>query len=66
MPSCKAVGKEKIAYLPHDAYYKDLSDLPPMQRKQVNFDHPDSLDNDLLIEHIQALKGSQADRIAGV
>ena len=52
----KAVGKEKIAYLPHDAYYKDLSDLPPMQRKQVNFDHPDSLDNDLLIEHIQSLK----------
>jgi uridine kinase len=52
----KAVGIEKIAYLPHDAYYKDLSDLPPMQRKQINFDHPDSLDNDLLIEHIQALK----------
>jgi uridine kinase len=52
----KAVGKEKIVYLPHDAYYKDLSDLPPMQRKQVNFDHPDSLDNDLLIEHIQSLK----------
>jgi uridine kinase len=52
----KAVGKEKIAYLPHDAYYKDLRELPPMQRKQVNFDHPDSLDNDLLIEHIQALK----------
>jgi uridine kinase len=52
----KAVGKEKIVYLPHDAYYKDLSDLAPMQRKQVNFDHPDSLDNDLLIEHIQSLK----------
>jgi uridine kinase len=52
----EAVGKEKIAYLPHDAYYKDLSDLPPMQRKQVNFDHPDSLDNNLLIEHIQSLK----------
>ena len=52
----KAVGKEKIAYLPHDAYYKDLSDLPSMQRKQVNFDHPDSLDNDLLIQHIQTLK----------
>ena len=52
----KAVGKENIAYLPHDAYYKDLSDLPPMQRKQVNFDHPDSLDNDLLVEQIQTLK----------
>lgn len=52
----KAVGKEKIAYLPHDAYYKDLSELPPIQRKQINFDHPESLDSDLLIEHIQALK----------
>jgi uridine kinase len=52
----KAVGRENIAYLPHDAYYKDLSDLPPIQRKQVNFDHPDSLDNDLLIQHIQMLK----------
>jgi len=52
----KSVGKEKIVYLPHDAYYKDLSDLPPMQRKQINFDHPDSLDNDLLIKHILLLK----------
>jgi len=52
----KTVGREKIAYLPHDAYYKDLSDLPPMQRKQINFDHPDSLDNDLLVKHIQMLK----------
>jgi uridine kinase len=52
----KAVGEQKIAYLPHDAYYKDLSELPPIQRKQVNFDHPDSLDNDLLIRHIHMLK----------
>ena len=56
----KAVGKEKIAYLPHDAYYKDLSDLAPMQRKLINFDHPDSLDNDLLVQHIQALKDNRA------
>jgi uridine kinase len=52
----KTVGKEKIAYLPHDAYYKDLNTLPPLQRKQINFDHPDSLDSDLLIQHIQTLK----------
>ncbi len=38
------VGADRIAYLPHDAYYKDLSDLPPNQRKEINFDHPDSLD----------------------
>jgi uridine kinase len=38
------IGAEHIAYLPHDAYYKDLSDLPENQRIQINFDHPDSLD----------------------
>ena len=43
------VGTDKIAYLPHDAYYKDLSDLPPNQRAEVNFDHPNSLDTELLI-----------------
>jgi len=50
------VGAEHIAYLPHDAYYKDLRDLPPNQRAAVNFDHPNSLDNDLLAEHIQKLR----------
>lgn len=49
------VGRERIAYLPHDAYYKDLSALPPNQRTAVNFDHPDSLDTELLIEHVRAL-----------
>jgi uridine kinase len=50
------VGAEHIAFLQHDAYYKDLSNLPPNQRAIVNFDHPDSLDNELLIEHIHELK----------
>ena len=50
------VGRERIAYLPHDAYYRDLSNLPPVQRAEVNFDHPNSLETDLLIQHIQALK----------
>jgi uridine kinase len=53
------VGEEQIAYLPHDAYYKDLHNLPPNQRMMVNFDHPDSLDTDLLILHIQGLKDNQ-------
>lgn len=38
------VGVGRIAYLPHDAYYKDLGDLPPNQRAEINFDHPDSLE----------------------
>jgi uridine kinase len=50
------VGTQHIAYLPHDAYYKDLKDLPVAQRELINFDHPDSLDTSLLIEHIQQLK----------
>ncbi len=49
------VGPEKIAYLPHDAYYKDLSGLPPAQRAEVNFDHPNSLETELLAKHVQQL-----------
>lgn len=50
------VGMQRIAYLPHDAYYKDLSNLPPNQRIAVNFDHPDSLETELLTQHILTLK----------
>lgn len=54
------VGFDRIAYLPHDAYYRDASDLPPAERARLNFDHPDSLDNDLLIEHLQQLQAGQS------
>ncbi|MCL4560354.1 MAG: uridine kinase [Chloroflexi bacterium] len=50
------VGAHRIAYLPHDAYYKDLRDLAPLHRAEINFDHPDSLETDLLAKHIQQLK----------
>jgi len=50
------VGVDQIAYLPHDAYYKDLSNLPEAQRIEINFDHPNSLETSLLIEHIKLLK----------
>jgi len=53
------VGPERIAYLPHDAYYKDLSSLPVNQRMAINFDHPDSLDTALLIQHIIQLRDGQ-------
>jgi uridine kinase len=48
-------GAENIALLPHDAYYKDLSDLPKTQREIVNFDHPDSLETSLMVEHVKQL-----------
>jgi len=50
------VGRERIAYLQHDAYYKDLSSLPREHRHEVNFDHPDSLESNLMMEHIIQLK----------
>jgi uridine kinase len=50
------VGAHRIAYLPHDAYYKDLMDLPIAQRDLINFDHPNSLDTPLLIQHINNLR----------
>jgi len=50
------VGAERITFLPQDAYYLDLADLPPPLRATVNFDHPESLETNLLIEHLQRLK----------
>ncbi len=50
------VGPERIAFLQHDSYYKDLSGLPPAQKAEVNFDHPNSLETGLLIQHIASLR----------
>lgn len=60
MAILERVGQEHIAYLPHDAYYKDLSDLPTNQRTAINFDHPDSLDSGLLAQHVKLLRNQQA------
>ena len=51
-----ALPKEDVVVLEHDHYYKDRSDLSPQERAQLNFDHPDSLDTALLVEHLRALK----------
>ena len=54
------VGPDRIAFLQHDSYYKDLSGLPPTQRAEVNFDHPNSLETELLTEHIATLRDGKA------
>ena len=54
------VGPDRIAFLQHDFYYKDLSGLPPIQRDEVNFDHPNSLETELLAQHIAALRDGMA------
>lgn len=55
----ETVGPEKIAFLPHDAYYRDQTALTYEERSQVNFDHPASLETELLIEHITKLRNQQ-------
>ncbi len=54
------VGRTQIAYLPHDAYYKDQRHLEPNQRAKVNYDHPDSLETSLMVEHLKKLRSGQA------
>ncbi|MFN2433339.1 MAG: uridine kinase [Gemmatimonadota bacterium] len=51
---------ESATLVEQDAYYRDLSALPPHERELVNFDHPDSLDNELLAQHLRALKRGEA------
>jgi len=53
------VGSQRIAFLPHDAYYRDLKHLPLAERAARNFDHPNSLETELLIEHLGRLKNWQ-------
>lgn len=49
------VGRERIAFLSHDSYYRDLSYLSFEERVHVNFDHPDAFDNELFLRHIDCL-----------
>lgn len=52
----RRVGAGHISFLAHDAYYRDLRHLSIEERAQMNFDHPDSLETELMIEHLKALK----------
>jgi uridine kinase len=56
------VGSDHIAYIPHDAYYKDLQDIPLVETIR-NFDHPDAFDTAVMIEHIKQLQTWQTAEI---
>lgn len=49
-------GIDNVAYLCHDSYYFDHSDMSPEERAKINYDHPSSLDNALFCDHIKALQ----------
>ena len=54
-----ALRDEKIVIIPQDSYYKDCSHLSEEEKAVYNFDHPDSVDFDLLIQHLETLKSGQ-------
>jgi uridine kinase len=49
-----------VAFLDQDSYYKDLSDLSLEERREINFDHPDAFDTDLLVNHLRQLRSGGA------
>ncbi len=51
----EAVGASQVAYMPHDAYYRDQPNLSPEERRQLNYDHPNSLETKLMVKHIKQL-----------
>jgi len=56
----EALSEDSVLLLQQDHYYKDTPHLPLDERAKQNFDHPDSLDTQLLISHVRALRDGQA------
>jgi uridine kinase len=52
---CTEVGPENVVFLQQDSYYRNLGDMPMDLKRHINFDHPDALDNDLLLNHLETL-----------
>jgi len=52
----KAVGAENVVLVEQDSYYRNLADMPLDERHHANFDHPDSIDSDMLVNHLLRLK----------
>ena len=50
------LGGQGVSVLAFDAYYRDLSHLPPEERHDRNYDHPDALDHELFVSHLDSLR----------
>ena len=55
-----SLGPEHVTLLDHDRYYRDRNDLRLEERAALNYDHPDSLETDLMVQHMRRLKAGQA------
>ena len=52
----ETVGSDRVVLVEQDSYYRNFGDLPLDERHQANFDHPDSIDSELLVNHLIRLK----------
>lgn len=50
------LGSDHVSVIQHDSYYYDRGDVPPSERVNINYDHPDALETPLLIEHLRGLQ----------
>jgi uridine kinase len=55
----ESVSASEVVFIQQDSYYRNLKDLPLDYRQVANFDHPDALDNDLLVNHIRKLRAGE-------
>ena len=56
------IPRDRVALIPQDSYYRDNSHLPMEERQLINFDHPQSLEFDLLVDHIRKLRAGKTVR----
>jgi uridine kinase len=56
----QALSGCRVAFVDQDSYYRDLPDLSLEERREVNFDHPDAFDTELLVSHLRELKAGNA------
>jgi uridine kinase len=56
----ESVSAGEVVFIQQDSYYRNITDLPLDYRHIANFDHPDALDNDLLVNHVRRLKAGEA------
>lgn len=55
-----ALGNDSVSVLEHDRYYRDHPELRFEERATLNYDHPDSLETDLLVQHVEELRAGRA------
>src|SRR5438046_10705441 len=56
----ETVSADEVVFIQQDLYYRDLKDMPLDYRNAANFDHPDAVDNELLINHLKKLNAGES------